>query len=125
MFFLGFAGTIIPYILFTCVMVILTLGANAEVLKKLTVAQEPAKEIVLETSDTDNNSQLVIAESQTSFHWVNHIDLQLSDDLNLTKPSVIPPSPEIQIKPIFPPAFSHYTSSYCALYFGLSPPQLV
>ena len=124
MFFVGFAGTIIPYILFTCVMVILTLGANTEVLKKLTAAQEPTKEIVLETSDANNNSQIAI-DTQTSFHWANQIDLQLSNDLNSTKPSVVPPLPEFHIKPIFPPALPHYTSGYCALYFGLSPPQLV
>lgn len=123
MFFVGLAGSIIPYILFTCVMVILTLGANAEVLKKLSIVSEPAKAIVLDATGTYKLTET--ADSIVNFHWGNHINHQVPASSDESVSALMPPLPQFLPTSLFPPAFSHYCLNYSARYFGLSPPRLV
>lgn len=120
MFFIGLASSIIPYVLISVVMVILTLGSNAEVLKKLSITSEPTKAIVLDTNEI--NPASVPSVSNANIHWTDHVNQQLSGSFQTVKPALLPPLPQMSVTSILPPPLSHYRSINSARYFGLSPP---
>lgn len=122
MFFVGLAGPFLPYILFTGVMLVFTLGANSDVLRKIALPQ-PENEFVLD-SGSDNIQNTETGIQTADYHWSFGTDQPVPDQTGTDcKPSVLPRYPD-HTKTLHPPIREHYSSAYCASYFGLSPPQL-
>ena len=121
MFFVGLAGSMIPYILLMGVMLVFTLGANTEVMKKLSSPKESAKTIQVETSTPDLVNQTI------SFHFSEHqfqdkSSQELPFEASPVDECTPPEKNEISNNKLFSPLHPHYNSIFCTRYFGLSPP---
>ncbi|WP_163713155.1 hypothetical protein [Mangrovibacterium lignilyticum] len=124
MFFVGLAGSMIPYILLMGVMLVFTLGANTEVLKKLSASKEPVKTIVLETATSTSTDNTSISFHYSEYKFPDKLAEELNSEASIADQIELPDKIEIRGNELYPPLRPHYHSNYCTRYFGLSPPDL-
>ncbi|WP_423127109.1 hypothetical protein [Gaoshiqia sp. Z1-71] len=119
MFFLGFAGPIVPYLLLTGIMLVLTLGTSKEALAKVTPDPEE-KQILFNTEQINHTNHF-------SCYQISFQDDE--PDQSVVLGSALSLETTHLILPHTINDFQHavgipYFKEYSSVYFGLSPPCL-
>lgn len=124
MFFVGLAGSIIPYILLMGVMLVLTFGANAEAMKKLSPEKSEANVLKVDASVSASSSDPVNFQF-SAYNFFDKFSKEQTEDLSADETSCLPDMPKISSPKLHSEIQPHYRPSFSIRYFGLSPPFMV
>ena len=124
MFFVGLAGSIIPYILLMGVMLVFTFGANAEVMKKLSPEKREANVLKVEV-DVSASFNDPVNFQISAYDFFDKFSKEQTEDLSADEISCLPEIVEINSPELFSEMQPHYRPGFPIRYFGLSPPFMV
>lgn len=125
MFFVGLAGSIIPYILLMGVMLVFTFGANAEVMKKLSSDKAEANVLKVEMNAAATTNTDPVNFHFSAYNSFEKFAKEKTDNQSALILECSPVKPEITAFEVFSEIQPHYRSNFCTRYFGLSPPFMV
>jgi len=125
MFFVGLAGSIIPYILLMGVMLVFTLGANAEVMKKLSPEKNDSNVIKVEVNAVATANNDPVNFHFSAYNSFEKFTKEKTDDQSALILERSPEKIEINAFEVFSEIQPHYSSAFSTRYFGLSPPFMV
>jgi len=125
MFFVGLAGSIIPYILFMGVMLVFTLGANAEVMKKLSPEKSEANVLEVDITVSASSTDPVNFNFSAYYNCPSKFSTEQTEDLSSDQPGCLTTPPKKASSALFSNIQAHYRQNFCGWHFGLSPPLMV
>ena len=125
MFFVGLAGSIIPYILLMGVMLVFTFGANAEVMKKLSPEKSEANVLKVEINTATTANTDPVNFQFSAYNSFEKFTKEKTDEQSALILECAPEKIEINAFQVFSEIQPHYRFNFCTRYFGLSPPFMV